>query len=94
MSETASHELDALVAESIAYDEELRNGSHYLYLGALRSVEAEWTLRVESGKVIARSGPSASLVRGRWPEMVAIAGPVVCPVPLVSIVSIPWVWKQ
>jgi hypothetical protein len=34
-------EFDALVAESLAYDDELRDGGHYLYSGALESVEVE-----------------------------------------------------
>jgi len=50
-------ELDALVAESLAYDDELRNGGHYLYSGALQSVETARTLRIHSGKVSFIDGP-------------------------------------
>jgi hypothetical protein len=50
-------ELDALVAESLAYDDELRKGGHYLYSGALQSVETATTLRIQSGKVVVTDGP-------------------------------------
>jgi hypothetical protein len=50
-------ELDALVAESLAYDDELRMGGHYLYSGALQSVEKATTLRIHSGKLVVTDGP-------------------------------------
>jgi hypothetical protein len=50
-------ELDALVAESLAYDDELRKGGHYLYSGALQSVETATTLRIHSGKLVVTDGP-------------------------------------
>jgi hypothetical protein len=50
-------EFDALVAEALAYDDELRKGGHYLYSGALQSVETATTLRVKSGKVAVTDGP-------------------------------------
>ena len=50
-------ELDALVAESLAYDDELRMGEHYLYSGALQSVEKATTLRIHSGKLVVTDGP-------------------------------------
>lgn len=52
-------EFDALVAESLAYDDELRNGAHYLYSGALQSVATATTLRIQSGKVVLTDGPFA-----------------------------------
>jgi hypothetical protein len=52
-------EFDALVAESLAYDDELRDGGHYLYAGALQKVESATTLRIQSGKVLATDGPFA-----------------------------------
>ena len=52
-------EFDALVAESLAYDDELRKGGHYLYSGALQSVETATTLRIKSGKVLISDGPFA-----------------------------------
>ncbi|MGO9470236.1 MAG: YciI family protein [Isosphaeraceae bacterium] len=52
-------EFDALVAESLAYDDELRKGGHYLYSGALQSVETATILRIQSGKVLATDGPFA-----------------------------------
>jgi hypothetical protein len=52
-------EFDALVAESLAYDDELRSGGHYLYSGALQSVQKAATLRIQSGKVLVSDGPFA-----------------------------------
>jgi hypothetical protein len=52
-------EFDALVAEALAYDDELRNGAHYLYSGALQSIETASTLRIQSGKVVLTDGPFA-----------------------------------
>ena len=52
-------EFDALVAESLAYDHELRDGGHYLYSGALQSVETAKTIRIQSGKVLTTDGPFA-----------------------------------
>jgi hypothetical protein len=50
-------EFDALVAESLAYDDELRKGEHYLYSGALQSSETATTLRISSGEVVITDGP-------------------------------------
>jgi hypothetical protein len=52
-------EFDKLVAESLAYDEELRNGAHYLYSGALQSVQTATTVRIQSGTVSLTDGPFA-----------------------------------
>jgi hypothetical protein len=52
-------DFDALVAEALAYDDELRKGGHYLYSGALQSVETATTLRIKSGKVLITDGPFA-----------------------------------
>jgi hypothetical protein len=52
-------EFDALVNESLAYDDELRKGGHYLYSGALQSVKSATTIRTESGKVQLTDGPFA-----------------------------------
>ncbi len=52
-------DFDALVAESLAYDDELRDGGNYLYSGALQSVETAKTLRIESAKVLVTDGPFA-----------------------------------
>ncbi len=52
-------EFDALAAESLAYDDELRNAGHYLYSGALQSVATAATLRIQSGKVSVTDGPFA-----------------------------------
>jgi hypothetical protein len=52
-------ELDALAADALAYDDELRKGGHYRYSGALQSVETATTLRIRSGKISATDGPFA-----------------------------------
>jgi hypothetical protein len=52
-------EFDKLVAESLAYDEELRNGAHYLYSGALQSVQTATTVRIQSGTASLTDGPFA-----------------------------------
>ncbi len=52
-------EFDALVAESLAYDDELRKGGHYLYSGALQSVQTATTIRTQSGNVQVTDGPFA-----------------------------------
>jgi hypothetical protein len=59
LDKLSKSDFDALVAESLAYDDELRQGGHYLYSGALQSVETATTLRVKSGKVLITDGPFA-----------------------------------
>jgi hypothetical protein len=53
----SKREFDALVVESLAYDDELRKGGNYLYSGALQSVGTATTLRIQSGKVKVTDGP-------------------------------------
>ena len=52
-------EFDALEAESLAYDDELRNGGHYLYSGALQSIQTATTIRIQSGGSQFTDGPFA-----------------------------------
>jgi hypothetical protein len=52
-------EFDALVAESLAYDDELRKGGHYLYSGALQSVQTATTIRSQPGGAELFDGPFA-----------------------------------
>jgi hypothetical protein len=52
-------EFNALVSESLAYDDVLRHGGHYLYSGALQSVATAATIRLESGKAVVTDGPFA-----------------------------------
>ena len=59
LDELSKSEFDVLVVESLAYDEELRKGGHYLYSGVLQSVEKAKTLRVQAGKVLVTDGPFA-----------------------------------
>jgi hypothetical protein len=55
----SSREFDALVAEALAYDDELQNGGHYLYSGALQSIHTATTIRIQSGNVQLTDGPFA-----------------------------------
>jgi hypothetical protein len=57
LDELTMPEFDALVAEALAYDDELRKRGHYLYSGALQSVGTATTLRNQSGKVVTTDGP-------------------------------------
>ena len=50
---------DALVRDSLAYDDELRRGGHYVESAALQSVRTAATLRQRDGKVSATDGPFA-----------------------------------
>jgi hypothetical protein len=52
-------EMDALVDESLDYDEALRQGGHYVASNALQSVQTATTLRVRNGKVSTTDGPFA-----------------------------------
>ena len=52
-------ELDAFEAESLAYDEVLRKGGHFVAAQALQSVHAATTLRVKKGKMSVTDGPFA-----------------------------------
>ena len=52
-------EYAALVAEALAYDEELRGSGHYVVSNALEPVSAATTLRPRSGKVSITDGPFA-----------------------------------
>lgn len=55
----SASEYDALVAESLAYDDELRRNGHYLESDALQPVEAATTLRVRNGRLSLTDGPFA-----------------------------------
>jgi len=52
-------ELDALIGESLAYDEVLRKSGHYLVSEALQPVETATTVRIRSGKASITDGPFA-----------------------------------
>ena len=52
-------EYDALVAEALAYDEELRKSGHFIVAQALQPVETATTLRIRSGKLSTTDGPFA-----------------------------------
>jgi hypothetical protein len=56
MSET---EMQALIDESLAHDETLRKGGHFLAAQALESVHAATTVRLRNGKVSVTDGPFA-----------------------------------
>lgn len=52
-------ECDALVEETLAYDEEIRQSGHYIASGDLASVQTATTLRVRAGIVSVSDGPFA-----------------------------------
>lgn len=52
-------EYDALVAEALAYDDELRGSGHYVASNALQPVESATTLRPRNGGISITDGPFA-----------------------------------
>ena len=52
-------ERDALLKETLAYQELLREGGHYLHGDALQSAKNAATLRFKSGEVLLTDGPFA-----------------------------------
>jgi hypothetical protein len=50
-------EYDALVAETLDYDDELRQRGHYLYSNALEYVETATSIRVRGEKLSITDGP-------------------------------------
>jgi hypothetical protein len=52
-------EYDALVAEHLAYDDELRRSGHFVVGEALEHVNTATTVRVRNGRVSATDGPFA-----------------------------------
>jgi hypothetical protein len=52
-------ELDALVGEHMAYDDELRKSGHFVVAGGLEPANTAMTVRVQSGKVSTTDGPFA-----------------------------------
>jgi len=55
----SSSESQALDDESLAYDQTLREGGHFLAAQALQSVDAATTIRVRSGQISVTDGPFA-----------------------------------
>jgi hypothetical protein len=55
----SSKESEELDDESLAYDEVLRKGGHFLAAQALESVQAATTIRLHGGKVSVTDGPFA-----------------------------------
>ena len=53
-------EMDALVADALAYDETLRRSGHYVASNALQPVKTATTLRPRKGKVSISDGPFAA----------------------------------
>ena len=52
-------ELDALVGEHMAYDDELRTSGQFIVAGGLQPVQTAMTVRVRSGKLFTTDGPFA-----------------------------------
>jgi hypothetical protein len=48
---------DALVADSLAYDEELQRGGHFIAANALQPVNTATSIRVRDGRVSTTDGP-------------------------------------
>jgi hypothetical protein len=55
----SKEDFDVLVHDSLAYDEELRKGGHYVESAALQSARSATTLHRRDGKVAATDGPFA-----------------------------------
>ena len=54
-----TRDYDALVAEHLAYDDELRRSGHFVVGEALEHVNTATTVRVRNGKVSTTDGPFA-----------------------------------
>jgi hypothetical protein len=52
-------ERTALDRDSLAYDEQLRRGGHFLAASALQAVSTASTIRVRGGRVLTSDGPFA-----------------------------------
>ncbi len=52
-------ESEALIEESLAYDDVLRKSGHYVVSDALQPVQTATTVRVQNGKVLVTDGPFA-----------------------------------
>ena len=52
-------EMEALVAEALEYENELRRSGHHIVSSALQSVQCATTLRPRNGKVSITDGPFA-----------------------------------
>ena len=50
-------EYDALTAEALAYDDELRRGGHFIVANALQPVHTATSVRIRAGKVSTTDGP-------------------------------------
>lgn len=55
----SKEESETLDRESLAYDEVLQNGGHFLAAQALESIDAATTVRLAGGKVLVTDGPFA-----------------------------------
>ncbi|MGA7295590.1 MAG: YciI family protein [Terriglobales bacterium] len=55
----SEQESQALIDESLQYDDTLRQGGHFITANALQSVHAASTLRVRNGKLSVTDGPFA-----------------------------------
>lgn len=55
----SKRDYDALVVDSLAYDEELRRSGHFIVAEALQPVQAATTIRPHKGKMLITDGPFA-----------------------------------
>lgn len=59
LENVSKSDYDALVAEAVAYEDELRAGGHYVASNALQSVQTATTVRIRGGKASTTDGPFA-----------------------------------
>ncbi len=55
----SKRELDALVDEHLAYDDDLKRGGHFIVAEALESVTTATSVRIRNGKMSVTDGPFA-----------------------------------
>jgi hypothetical protein len=55
----SKHEIDALVGESLAYDDDLRKSGHFIVAGALQPVQTATTVRIRNRRLSTTDGPFA-----------------------------------
>jgi hypothetical protein len=59
LAELPDKEFEQLDADSLAYDDVLKSGGHFIAANALQSVKSATTLRVRKNKLSATDGPFA-----------------------------------
>ena len=57
LNSLSKHEAEVLVADALAYDEELRRSGHFIAANALEPVNTATSIRVRNGKASTTDGP-------------------------------------